>query len=266
MIRRSLIKYPVIITPFLLMGFCDLALLGALYFAPRPPLSLVAAPLIRLFWGDEYLHYPANFIFLPHMYAYAKNALSFVTGLLFSAMTIAMIYQVINSAELSWRYGVSKALRKYLRMLLAWSVVMAVSAIIVRLLGSLEVFSSSPARLFILEFSASILTQTFFVYSIPSIIIENKKAINSIARSFELVKKYPVVSLAIILVPNLLLVPMNYADIKMEYIMVAVLPKTVFWTLMTRIIITTMIDFIVTSSAALLLLTHKKYENEAIIS
>jgi len=261
---RSLIKYPLIITPFMLMALVDIVLLVTLFYAPRPPISLIVSPVIRALWGEKYLHYPANFLLLPELFSYGKNALTFVTGLIFSGITITMLVQISNNKELDWRFGLAKALKKYSRMFFIWAAILMVSAVAIKALDSLEPVVHSLKYLFASQFLVSIITQTFFLYSIPSIIIENKKTINSITRSFMLVRQYPAISLAVILLPNLLLMPINYIHFETPYIMSALFPEAVLWTLVIRIVFTTAMDFIITTSAASVLLMHREAENKRV--
>jgi hypothetical protein len=262
--KRSLRQYPVIIVPFLLMGFFDLVLLAVLYFASKPPVLNAMEPFIRTFWGEKYLHYPANLLLLPEIFGYGKNALMFVTGLIASGLTLAMILQISNNMEPNWKICASKTFKKYLSMFFIWALVMTIDAIIIKTLGNFDIVFNSSKNMFIAEFFAGITAQTIFVFSIPAIIIENKKIVLSIKRTLYLVKTYPFISLAIIILPSMLLVPLYYIHFKMTYLFGALFPEVVLLALILRIIITTVVDFVITSSAAFVLLTHKEFENKKI--
>lgn len=179
----------------------------------------------------------------------------------FSGITLAMIFQVSRKMKVSWRFGISKALKKYSRMLFVWILIIAFSGLVMKVVSSFDIIAHTPTFLFYVQFIINIFTQTLFVYSIPSIIMENKKPINSIARSFMVVKEYPMISFAVILIPSVLLIPVNYIHFKMAYLIEALFPEAVLWVLAARIMFTTAMDFIVTSSAALVLLMYKESEN-----
>ncbi len=262
---RTLRKYPGAMTPFLIMGFLDLVLLAALYYASKPPVSPNFTPYIRSLWGEKYLHYPANFLILPELFGYGKNMLMFVTGLLSSGVTIAVIFQILSNTEPDWKICISKTFNKYFAMFFIWALVMTANSIMVKFLGSFYIVFHSPKHIFIAEFFAGTVAQTIFVYSIPAIIIENKKILASIKRTLFLVKEYPLISLAIILLPNMLLAPMYYLHFKMTYFMSALFPEITLWMLVMKVIMTTAIDFVITVSAALMLLMHREFENKNIV-
>jgi hypothetical protein len=51
-------RYPAIMMPFGCIALFEILGLIILFLAPRPPFSSVLAPVIRAFWGEQFLHYP----------------------------------------------------------------------------------------------------------------------------------------------------------------------------------------------------------------
>ena len=61
-------KYPRTALPLLIMGILDFVALYLLYLAPQRPVSVLLAPPVRAFWGEQFLHYPMNLFLLPKLY------------------------------------------------------------------------------------------------------------------------------------------------------------------------------------------------------
>ncbi|MDP3789263.1 MAG: hypothetical protein Q8R48_02550, partial [Candidatus Omnitrophota bacterium] len=57
---EALSNNPVIFTPFIFIAFLECLVLEISYFSARFPLSSIFAPIIRKFFGEQFLHYPGN--------------------------------------------------------------------------------------------------------------------------------------------------------------------------------------------------------------
>ena len=66
-------RYPIIVAPFIGVAMFEGFVLAVLFLAPRPPLSMALAPIIRAFWGEQFLHYPTNFLLLPKIFEYSRD-------------------------------------------------------------------------------------------------------------------------------------------------------------------------------------------------
>src|SRR5512137_299041 len=85
LVFKALTRQQKLWVPFIIFVFTELVLLMLLYVAPRQPFNAVLAPPIRAFWGERFLHYPANFLLLPKLESLLRNYLtvflgSFLTG------------------------------------------------------------------------------------------------------------------------------------------------------------------------------------------
>jgi hypothetical protein len=253
-------RYPVIAVPFVVIAAVDVVTLTALFLAPRPPVSIALAPIIRAFWGEKFLHYPVNFLLLPQLFNYGRNILSFIVGITFTGIATALIMQAYQNAEPKWWFCIQKALKKYLRLVVVWGITFGMTVLVVRALNSFSNLFSSYRILMGLEFGASIIVQMVFVFAVPAVIIENKKISASLVRSLALVKNYPITAFIFVLIPSLLFIPITYLHLKLPSLMERLVPEVVLYALVIRIITINIIDFFITSSASIVLLYHREYE------
>ena len=76
--------YPVILVPFLIFTLIDLCGLIFVFLIPRAPLYALLGPIVRTFWGEQFLHYPANFLLLPKLASLSRTILSVIFSMLLS--------------------------------------------------------------------------------------------------------------------------------------------------------------------------------------
>src|SRR4030042_674360 len=100
-VKKSLsaaIKYfknsPALFIPFLIFAAAESASLIFISLIPRMPLKLVFGPPIKTFWGEIFLHYPANFILMPKLASLARMGLTVVLGSLFTGMAVSAIFNM----------------------------------------------------------------------------------------------------------------------------------------------------------------------------
>src|SRR3989339_693704 len=208
-----LCRDPRILLPFLCIVLFQYATLLTLFFAPRPPFSIVLAPVIRAFWGDQFLHYPYNFLLLPQLYNYAKNIIDITFGVFFIGIAVSMITQSYNNARPEWALGIQKTAKRLIRLILLWLITIAV---IVGILKFIHLFSQSfissiKVQLF-LDFLAGTLVQVVFAFAIPAVIIENRKLLIALKRTTALCKNYPLETLLIVGIPSMLFLPLLFID------------------------------------------------------
>lgn len=84
-----LLGRPTLWAPALVLGACELAVIGCLWWFAHPALSWAAAPLLRAVAGEQALHYPNLFRLLPDLYARADLVLgSLLAPVLIGAATL----------------------------------------------------------------------------------------------------------------------------------------------------------------------------------
>lgn len=250
-------KYPEILVPFAVSGIFDIFLLFILYLAPQPHVLDVLGPVIRYFWGEEFLHYPLNFVLLPKLHDHARNITGFVVGVLLTGAAVSMISQAYSNVKPDFIAGLQKAAGKYGRLAIIWGMLLVCVFFSLRILRFVIPYFDSFGMLITAEFLLYVFIQLVFIYTIPSIILENRKIYASFLRSARLIRGYPVESLFIVSIPGLLLIPLGYVEIKMPRIMQEVYPEMMLYLLFAKIAVVTAIDLFVTASATVMLLVHR---------
>jgi hypothetical protein len=251
---------PGIIAPFLALGVVYESLLAASFCAPMFPLSPVLAPVIRAFWGEQFLHYPMNFLLLPRLFELGKTALDFLPGLVLSATAVALVAQADERQPVKMGDGMKKVLSRYLRLVVIWGITLGIALGLVRLVRYAGYLW--PLREFVVwgEVAVSVLVQMLLVFALPSVVIENKKVTVSLARSLQLLRRYPLTVLLLVGIPNLLLAPFLYLQSRIPTLMQRYFPETALCVMAAYVAVIVLADFLITASSALLLLMHREAE------
>jgi hypothetical protein len=255
-------EQPVILTPFLVLMVCHALVLCVLFLAPRPPISSVLAPVIRAFAGEQFLHYPENFLLLPRLFTYGKNISDFFVGVFFTCVAITLIHQGYQKTTASWWFGVKKAVRRFPRALVIWGCTFGAAVLVVRLTSRYigPLIPSVTARI-MAEFSLSILVQMIFVFALPSVIIENRKAFAALRRSLQVLGGRPIETILLVALPSLAFIPVIYGSMHVPQLMQRFFPEVTLYVLAGRIFIGGMVDLSIVSGVTLLFLAHKDSEN-----
>src|SRR3989338_4481395 len=119
-------KNPTVLFLFIWIGIFDVLALIALFSAPSPPFSYVLAPIVRTFWSDRFLHYPANFLLLPKLFNHAHFVISTVIGVFISGLVIKKIEAETKGESLSTLSAAGKVFRYYFSLVIAWLVSYAI--------------------------------------------------------------------------------------------------------------------------------------------
>lgn len=251
---------PGVIIPFVLVGLLDASILLLIYLAPRPPLSALLAPPIRVFWGERFLHYPFNLLLIPRLFDYGHIISTAFIGVLMTGAAIGMLKQAIGGLKPNIIFNLIKSLRMYLRLLVIWLVMFGLVTVAFRGLPAVFHFKQGAASQIVLSaaFFMSILIQALFIYAIPAVIIEEKKTWPALKRSVSFSKSAFIPTLLLVALPTLIYIPMIILRGKLPVLMSKVFPETVLIFLGIGIVISVVIDCLITSSTAILFLNKEK--------
>src|SRR3989338_296516 len=81
-------KKPLVIMPFAIIAFLETLALEVVYFSTRTPISGVANPIIRKFFGERLLHYPQCLVILPKLFYYLQILIYVLTGAFLTAIAV----------------------------------------------------------------------------------------------------------------------------------------------------------------------------------
>ena len=255
--------YPAIIIPFFLLALSNLILLAVLFLASQTPISFAMNPVIQKLWGDEFLHYPVNFLLLPKLLDHAMNFAGFFIGVALTGIAISMITQAYYNCRPVLNEGMRKVGKYYFRLAEIWGTLLFFAFLCTRIFKFIIPYFNSLRTFVFAEFLLNVFIQLAFIYAIPSVMVENKKVFASYIRSFRLVKEHTIGTVAIIVIPSLLLIPLGYVQMKMPEIMERMFPETMLYWLSVKIVIIAVVDLIVTACATVVLLNHRDSENAA---
>ncbi|MDZ4346211.1 MAG: hypothetical protein U1E51_27685, partial [Candidatus Binatia bacterium] len=121
-------KNPTILLLFLVLALIEFAALLVLFLAPSELFSSLFAPVIRRFWGEQFLHYPENFVLLPKLFTHAHFVIVTFIGVVVSALVIKKVEgDVCGSESISILAAAGFVLRKYFKLFIIWIAMYAVS-------------------------------------------------------------------------------------------------------------------------------------------
>jgi len=117
----TLSLHPVVMFPFILIGFIQLFILEILFFSVRYPLSEFLGPLIRRFAGEGAMHYPLNFMLLQNWFS--SGWLQIPVFVLFNSFLIGAAILIIDAVNEQKKVRLSqiftRALGAYVHLIIA---------------------------------------------------------------------------------------------------------------------------------------------------
>jgi len=104
---------PVIIFPFVIVAFLEGLALEFIYFATRKPLSVIANPIIRKYFGESSLHYPGHVLILPDIFYYAEIAIYTFAGIFLIAVAVNIFRNIRLNLPLKPDALIKNSLKQY---------------------------------------------------------------------------------------------------------------------------------------------------------
>lgn len=260
---RTLRENPNILIPFLLVGLFDAIILVLIYLAPRQPFSTLLAPPIRAFWGEQYLHYPVNFLLIPRLFHYVHILSMGFIGVLMTGLAIGMVYQSRQGIRPIVLTNLIRSAKRYLSLVAIWLVIF----------GLVTLAFKGPQFLLHLKqpmmvqialwgsFLAGILIEVVFIYAMPAVMIEKKRAWSAIKRSITFARSMFLATFLLVMLPTLLYIPLILLKGRLPTLMSRFFPEMVLIVLGLGIVVSVVIDCLVTCSATTLFLNKTNYLN-----
>ncbi len=265
---------PIVFLPFIIFALFESLFLTLIFLAPRLPFKLVLGPPIRVFWGERFLHYPANFLLLPKLNSFAKMGLAIVIGSLLSGMAIAIISDIYHKRRVKLSASFLIALKRYASLFIIVFIITVLFYYLTRLatftLASYFISGHTrllffgpgtwmgPVLLFI-NFLIAVLIQAPFIYSIPILIIEEEKLGKAIAKSFAMFREFFALTLMLVGLPMFIYLPLFILQINTAFLIKGVFPESVLLVLFSGIVMSSLIiDPLITVSTTLFYLMKKE--------
>lgn len=191
---------PVILLPFIVVAFLECLSLEFLYFSTRAPLSFVANPIIRKFFGEAFIHYPGNLAIVPQLFYYKQMAIYIILGVLLTAISINIFKNIKNGLPVTARAMVKNSLHSYFSFLIYGILVTVLMFllktadlfVLPKVLNRISTyFFNIPDSIYNITvmlslFFTNMILQVFLIATIPVIVIEKKRLFKALAKSIAL--------------------------------------------------------------------------------
>ncbi|MBI4844941.1 MAG: hypothetical protein HY810_00440 [Candidatus Omnitrophica bacterium] len=106
-------QQPLVVLPFFLVAACEYSWLSVAYYFPRPPVSSLLGPWVRAFMGEQFMHYPLNFLVLPKLVLLGRVLIYISFGLIAQAMAFGAVHQMlIEKVKIRTWGNFNRALRR----------------------------------------------------------------------------------------------------------------------------------------------------------
>jgi hypothetical protein len=270
---HSLKSQPKIFIPFLIFAAIESVFLFFIYVAPRVPFRTVLGPPIRAFWGEGFLHYPANFLLLPKLASMSRTFLSVILGSLTSGLAVSMIFEIYNKKTIKFPSIINSTIKKYISLFGVVLCITIIFYVLVRLAficltkyfmaGHAALLSLKPGIwlgpiLVCINLLIGIFVQAVFIYVIPLLIVEQEKLFKAIVKSFALFTKLFIPTLVLIILPILFYIPIIVLQYHGPYLINKVFPEAILIVSFLSIIMSSLvIDFLITVSTTFLYLNNR---------
>lgn len=269
---EALSKNPIIFTPLIIAAFLECLVLEISYFAARLPLSGIFGPIIRKFFGEQFLHYPSNLVLLPKLFYYGQIAIYILAGAVLAGATVQIFVNIRTGHPVIPKAIIKSTARRYLSFVgyaLIYIILMAIlekgGGFVLskssRLISS-HLFKISPQIYSIgaskFSFFTFVIVQTFLMMTIPIMITEKKPLLKAILGSIAISARNFIKVFCLILLPFLLYLPLVFMRTFVAAIMNKTFPEASFYVTLLGIVMSIFVDSFVIVSVTQFLLDTKK--------
>ena len=217
-----LVSHPIILVPLIVAALIHIFILEILYFAPRFPLSILFAPLIRQSAGEMFLHYPYNFILMARWYYTLQVPLYILFNSYFLAVSVVIIQIINNDQGVDIQSIYQRVFRRYGHIFLA--ALLSIGALVFcnhAYLALIRELLAAPlvgrmgermnwliiSLLPYLSLLLAVVITTLFAFVIPVIVLENKGIWDALRENFRIIRKSFWFVFSVLFLPYLLYIP-----------------------------------------------------------
>lgn len=251
-----------IFLPFFLVGLVDVFLLIIIYLAPQPPFSVILGPPIKIFWGERFLHYPLNLFLIPRLFDIAHTISTALIGVLMTGVAVKMFEEIHGGSRPDFGRGLARSFRVYLRIFIIWLVMFGLVSVVFKVLPAIFRPKHSMAAILVsgVGLLVTILIQALFIYAIPAVIVEEKKIWQAIKRSVSFCLSNLVPTLILVGLPMVVYIPLLILKGKFSLLTSKIFPEAILIFVIVGVVISVIMDCLVTSSTAVFFLNKRKSE------
>jgi len=269
-----MMKNPVVMMPFVFIAFFEALSLEFICFSTRSPLSLVANPIIRKFFGETFIHYPGNMVLLPKLFYYKQIAIYVLLGVFLTAISVNIFKNIKEGLPVRANALVKNALRNYFSFLiygiitvafiflLQWGNTFVLGKFFRLLARSLHYTIPQQAFSFCLTsslFLTNIIMQVFLVLTVPIMVMEKRPLLKALWKSIATGFRKFFTVFGIIFLPFLAYLPMTLLKSFSPNIVDRTFPEINIFIVALGIVVSVFLDcFVIVSVSQWLLGDHSK--------
>ncbi len=214
---------PVVIMPFIIVAFLEALALELIYFSTRYPISLIANPITRKFFGEAFLHYPGNMVLLPRLFYYAQVVIYVSVGVFLTAISVNMFKNIKAGLPLKTNALVKNALKNYFSFFI-YGLIIVILLFAIRKSGlfifpkivrlSMKLIPGIPEQVYyscltLSLFFINLIVQTFLILTVPIIVIDKNGLIKALVKSIYLAVRNFLNIFGLLLLPFLIYLPLT---------------------------------------------------------
>jgi hypothetical protein len=198
-------------------------LLALAYFY-YPPVNRLFAPILRYFYSERALHFPQFYYILPHVYNYgALLGIDLIFGIVFMATAIFMIGADYKNEKGGFKEGLRTAIKSLPALVVIWLLKTILTMAIYKYAGPfvLPLVAGYPLGYFLAYFiiqMLSLIVALLLIYSLPAIMMHRRKLLPAVGRGIIIALKNPIMTFALLFIPWLIQLPINYLTTSKLYI------------------------------------------------
>jgi len=268
-----MVKNPIILMPFVFIAFLELLVLEFIYFSSRAPLSYIANPIIRKFFGETFLHYPANLVVLPRLFYYKQVVIYVLIGAFLTAVAVNIFKNIKGGLPVKAKAMIRNTLKSYASFLV-YAILISVIVFVLqkadtfifakamRLLARFLPVSIAPVYnigFTIFLFLSNLIMQTFLIATIPIIVIEKVSLLKALARSIMLGLRNFLTVFTLIFLPFFIYLPIILLKSFSAQIMDRTFPEMSLYITVAGIVFTVFLDSFAIIAISQFILDRKKY-------
>jgi len=271
-------KHPVIMLPFVFIAFLEALSLEIIFFSARSPISAVSGPVIKKFFGEGFLHYPADLMLLPRTFHFAQVLIYILAGVLLTAVSVDIFRNIKEGHAIKAKVLRNRALKRYASFFIYGVAAIALMSLnqragvflyvksagfIADRIAGLPDFIYSGALLS-MHFLMNVILQVFLVLTIPVIVLKNKSFLPAVFQSISLGLRNFFKIFVIILLPHLIYLPIIALRMNPAKLVDNSFPEMTALITMATILIAPFLDCFIITCAAQFLSDKQEAEEKTI--
>lgn len=249
-------KKPVIMMPFFIIAFLECLALELILFSTRKPLSFIADPIMRKFYGEAVIHYPYNLLTLPKLFYYAQVIIYIFAGVFLTAISVNILKNVIEGLPIKRNALVKNASKRYLSFVGIGIILIALilimknmdSFIFLKLIRFASKYFPQAASRFgylglaLFLFFSNLIMQVFLIAIIPIMVILKQPLFKALWRSIVLGFRNFISIFKLIFLPLLIYLPLALVKNYSAALAGKTFPEITLYIVMTGSIIAAFVD------------------------